>query len=851
MSDTNITRAEAAIRSAMLTVSGYEVDIDLTDVRNPDAATFGSITTVRFAAEAGADTWIDLIAPSVRRAVLNGDELDIASFTGTRLPLLELAADNVLLIEADCAYMRTGEGLHRFVDHVDDSVYLYTQFEVADSRRMFASFEQPDLKATFAFTVTAPEGWQIISNSPTPVPVALDGGLARWSFEPTPPISTYITALVAGPYHVVRDEYSGMGGTYPLAIFCRATLAQHLDADEVFTVTKQGFAHFETAFSTAYPFSKYDQIFVPEFNAGAMENAGCVTILEDYIFRSRVTDHAYEQRANTVLHELAHMWFGDLVTMTWWDDLWLNESFAEWAAHYASVGATRFSEAWTTFSIQRKGWAYRASQLSSTHPIAADMVDLEAVEVNFDGITYAQGASALRQLVAWVGEKEFLDGVRTYFDKHAWGNTQLSDLLTELERASGRDLSHWSESWLETAGVTLLRPEIELDDDGSYRAVTIVQEPPSSPPGIAAVLRPHRVALGLYESVDGRLERVRRLEIDVVGARTDVPELRGITQPDLLLINDDDLTFAKIRLDERSLRTVISSFATLEAPLPRALIWAATWDMLRDAEMATGDFLALFEAGLPSENDIGVVQTLLGQTKAAIEQFSGVGRRDGYRDRLAALSARLMVAAAPASDHQLAFARTFASAARTPEHAATLRAWLSGDAPEGLAIDTDLRWTLLHRLIALGAAEPSEIDAELERDDTATGRRQAATARGAIPTMAAKELAFATAVESDTLPNALLNATLAGFVQADHRELQRAFLERYFDAIPTVWKTRTNETAQTIVAGLYPALIIEQATIDMTDRFLERTDIPSGAERLIREGRDGIERSLRAQRLDS
>jgi aminopeptidase N len=848
---TNITRAEAMERSAAIAVQAYDVHVDLTDVRSPDASTFPSTTTARFTAAPGTTTWIDLVAPAVRRATLNGVELDIATFTGTRLPLPDCAAENVLVVEADCAYMRSGEGLHRFQDPVDDAVYLYTQFEVADARRVYACFDQPDLKASFAFSVTAPQFWQVVSNQPTPEPTSTVGDLARWDFGPTPRISTYITAIVAGPYHVVTDEYVGPHGAYPLGVFCRASLAQYLDADEVLTVTKQGFEFFESRFATAYPFAKYDQLFVPEFNAGAMENAGCVTILEDYVFRSRVTDHAYEQRANTVLHELAHMWFGDLVTMTWWDDLWLNESFAEWAAHYANVGATRYRDAWTTFLIQRKGWAYRQTQLSSTHPIAADMVDLEAVEVNFDGITYAQGASALRQLVAWVGEKEFLEGITAYFAQHSWGNTTLADLLLELERASGRDLSGWTSAWLETSGVNLLRTEFELDADGTYTSVTIVQEPPTSPPGIPAMLRPHRIAVGLYDTTATGLERVRRVEIDVVGERTDVPELVGVAQPDLLLLNDEDLTFAKIRLDDRSLRTAIESFATLSDPLSRALIWAAAWDMTRDAEMPTRDFLALVESGLPVESDIGVVTTLLAQAKSAVEMYSGLGRRDGYRDRLAALALRMLGDAEPGSDHQLAFARAYSNASRTADHAVVLRSWLNGDSPEGLAVDTDLRWGLLQKLISLGAADPAEIERELANDDTATGRRQAATARAAVPTREAKEAAFAAAVESDELPNALLTATLAGFVNADQRELHRAFLDRYFAAIPEVWESRTNETAQTIVLGLYPALLVEQGMLDRTDEFLQRDDIPPGARRLVREGRDGIERSLRAQHCDA
>ncbi len=458
---------------------------------------------------------------------LNGVDLDVADVvSGPRISLPDLAAENELVVTADCAYMNTGEGLHRFIDPVDKETYLYSQFESADSRRMYASFEQPDLKATFQLTVTAPSHWKVVSNSPSPAPTVHGDGTATWAFDATPRISTYITALVAGPYHRVSDTYSGPYGTYPLDVYCRESLAEYLDSDEIFTVTKQGFAYFEEQFGTPYPFAKYDQLFVPEFNAGAMENAGCVTILEDYVFRSRVTDAAYEQRANTILHELAHMWFGDLVTMTWWDDLWLNESFAEWASHWGNVNATRYNNAWTTFANLRKAWAYRQDQLPSTHPIAADMVDLDAVKVNFDGITYAKGASALRQLVAWVGEEQFLAGVRAYFAKHAWGNTELSDLLSELEVTSGRDLSAWTHEWLQTSGVNLLRPDHQPSARTTLMTnVVIEQEPPTSPEGIDPTLRSHRIGLGLYDVKNGALTLRERIEVDVVGARTEVPQL--------------------------------------------------------------------------------------------------------------------------------------------------------------------------------------------------------------------------------------------------------------------------------------------------------------------------------------
>ena len=848
--DLNVTRAEASARSELVAVDGYDVDLDLTD----DPRTFRSVTTVAFSCRTpGANTWIDLVAPTVESVNLNGRELDPAAvFNGARIQLDDLEVANVLIVRARCAFMHTGEGLHRFVDPVDDEVYLYTQFESADARRMYACFEQPDLKAPFTLHVTAPDHWQVVSNAPTPAPTPLGDGKARWDFPATPPISTYITALVAGPYYVVRDEYTGKFGTYPLGVFCRASLAEFLDPDDIFLLTKQGFAFFEDEFGTPYPFGKYDQLFVPEFNAGAMENAACVTFLEDMVFRSRVTDAAYEQRANTILHEMAHMWFGDLVTMKWWDDLWLNESFAEWAAHHANVNATRYNDAWTTFGNLRKAWAYRQDQLPSTHPIAADMVDLDSVRVNFDGITYAKGASALRQLVAWVGEDNFNRGISTYFTKHAWGNTELADLLSELEATSGRDLSGWTAEWLQTSGVNLMRPDVSVNADGTYASVAIVQEPPSMPEGIAPTLRSHRMALGLYDITPQGLVRRDRIELDVVGPRTEVPELVGAQQPDLLLLNDDDLTFTKVRLDERSWRTAISHIGEFPTAMPRALVWGAAWDMVRDAEVPTGEYVDLVIAGLPGETDIGVVQQTLRQVKSAVDLYADPDHRPAYLQRLADALDSLMRAADPGSDRQLAFVRAFTACAASPAHLDTVAGLLDGSVVlPGLAVDRDLRWSLIQRLAATGRVEIDVIQAELAIDDTATGRRQAATARAARNSPEAKELAWGEMMDSTEVPNAILEATIMGFVQPDQVNLLLPFRERYFEQIVRAWDAQTMEMGQSLAMGLYPTLIVDDETVRQTDAFLQRDDLKAPLRRLVIEGRDGVKRALRARAADA
>jgi aminopeptidase N len=845
MSSTNITRLEASERSAVVQAQNYEVDLDLSTRDD----TFGSRTTVHFTACEGNSTWIDFIAPKVQRIELNGESLDTSTHDGFRITLHNLKTHNVLVVEAEAAYMNTGEGMHRFIDPVDDEVYLYTQFEIADARRVFACFDQPDIKATFTFSVTAPDHWKVTSNSTTPTPSSVRDGIAKWEFPVTKKMSTYITAIVAGPYYEVRDEYQGKFGTYPLGLFCRSSLSEYLDPEDLFTVTKQGFKYFEEAFDYGYPFEKYDQLFVPEFNAGAMENAGCVTHHESYVFRSKVTRAAYEQRANTVLHEMAHMWFGDLVTMKWWDDLWLNESFAEWAAHHASVEATQYTEAWVNFVNQRKAWGYRQDQLPTTHPIVADMFDLDAVEVNFDGITYAKGASALRQLVAWVGEDAFFAGIREYFKKHAWGNTELTDLLVELEAASGRSLQDWTQRWLQTAGVNTLRPEIEIED-GKYKSVVVIQEPPVAPEGVDQLLRPHHIGIGLYNRSGATIKRDSRIEIDVDGARTEVPELVGQPAADLLLLNDGDYTFVKIRLDEKSAQTSATGLRDIEDRVSRALIWGAAWDMTRDAEMRTTDYLNMVLGADLGSIEIGVAQQLLLQARSAIEQFGNPENRAANRDALAASLIEALAKTEPGSDHQLAFVKNIAGISRTKEHIALIAGWLDGSAtPAGLEVDTDLRWQLVARLVALGELPETAIDQELERDNTAGGQRQAASARAGIPTAEAKLNAWKAVIEDHNLANALLESTVGGFSQPDQRELLKPYVDKYFAVMGEVWETRTNEIAQTLTLGLFPSLLGSPEILAKADAFIAgSSDV--GAVRLIRELRDNVSRSLRCQAVD-
>ncbi|MFD5832320.1 aminopeptidase N [Streptomyces collinus] len=850
----NLSRDEARERAALLSVDGYEVSLDLRSAVGEDRGdgprTFRSVTTVRFRCnEPGASSFADLIAPSVTAVSLNGRDLDPGEvFDGSRITLEDLAADNELVVDAQCAYSRTGEGLHRFVDPEDGEVYLYTQYEPADSRRVFANFEQPDLKAPYRFEVRAPEGWTVWSNG---AGEQTDG---VWRFAETKPISTYITCVVAGPYHYVTDSYTrtfadGTTLEIPLGALCRKGLAPYFDADDVFLVTKQGLDFFHDHFDYAYPFGKYDQAFVPEYNLGAMENPGLVTFREEFIFRGKVTQASYEGRANVVLHEMAHMWFGDLVTMEWWDDLWLKESFADFMGEFALVGSTRFVNGWITFANRRKAWAYRADQLPSTHPITADIRDLQDAKLNFDGITYAKGASVLKQLVAYVGEEAFLEGARRYFKRHAYGNTRLGDLLSVLEETSGRDMSAWSRSWLQTAGVNALTPQVLLGADGRIEELAVVQEAAEAYPE----LRPHRVAVGLYRVSDGgSLERYARVETDVDGARTVVAELAGAEAPDLVLVNDDDLTYCKTRFDATSLATLREHLGSVTDPLARALCWSALWNMTRDALLPARDFVDLVLRFGGRESEIGVVQMLHAWAESAVTHYTAPARRETAARLLAEGARRELYAAGPGSEHQLAWARFFARTATAGADFELLRDLLAGTAAvDGLELDQELRWVFLEPLAAHGAVDEKALAEELARDDTASGKRHQVRCLAARPSEAVKAQAWAQVVESDALSNAMVEATIAGFSQGSQRELIAPYAAKYFAAIERVWAERSIQIGMHVVQGLFPSLQQSKETLDATDAWLDaHKEAAPALRRLVLESRDDLARALRGQACD-
>lgn len=860
----NLTRREAQARAAIVSAPAYDVVLDLTGDER-----FRSETTVRFRAVPGGSTFIEATAVEVHEVVLNGVPLDPAAVVeGHRIRLDDLADDNVLRVVSTNAYTNTGEGLHRFVDPVDGEAYLYTEFAVAEANRVYAVFDQPDLKAGVRFTITAPAHWTVLGNaaSPEPRPVAATAGgtagstaggtagagasdAAVWAFETGPVISSYIVAIIAGPYASWRDRAESVDGReVPLGLFTRASLAQYAEPDVMFDTVRAGLAFYERAFGVPYPFGKYDQIFVPEYNWGAMENVGAVTFNEGYLFRSRVSDARREQRAIVVLHELSHMWFGNAVTMRWWNDLWLNESFATWASTLATSLVTEFTGVWATFASDEKTHAAEQDQLPSTHPIVADIDDLADVEVNFDAITYDKGASVLKQLVAWVGLDAFQRGVGAYLARHGGGNATLRDLLDELEVASGRELTRWSELWLETAGVNTLRAVVETDASGTITSATVEQ---SAAPG-HPTLRPHRIAIGCYRHDGAALVRTDRIELDIDGASTPVPGLIGVAAPDLLLVNDDDLTYAKVRLDERSFRTAIDHLAEIADPVARAVVLGSAWDAVRDAELPASDFIRLVLGSVGRETQSAARALALSRLELALDRYVAADRRDRWAaDAGDAVWAQAQLAD-PGSDAQLQFVKAFTRLAATTAHADVLGSLGDGSLTlDGLEVDLDLRWEIVIARASLGAAGDAEIDAALALDETAKGGLLAATARAARPDQAVKDAAWERVATDTALSNDLARAIAEGWQRAKPATLLRTNVRRYFSLLQRAWSERSFTMASIIVRRLYPGALVDPELATLTRAWLDANPDPAPLHRLVSEQLAELERALAARAVDA
>ncbi|HCD4229098.1 TPA: aminopeptidase N [Corynebacterium striatum] len=842
MTSINLTREEANARSQMIDVKHYDVHLDLTDSETH----FISTAVVSFHVKQAGSTFIDLRGEELLELRLNGAPLPTNAYEAKfGVPLSGLqVADYELKVVAKIPYSHTGEGLHRFVDPADEKVYLYTQFETADAKRVFACFDQPNMKATYSLAFDAPADWTVITNGPTQTTAGANGA-QTWSTEIDYPLSTYLVALCAGPYYEVTDTWTGELSEHPegnpaqklevpLGVYCRASLAEHLDAERILTETKQGFDFYHRNFGFAYPFGKYDQIFVPEFNAGAMENAGCVTIRDEYVFSSKATHYKYERRADTILHELAHMWFGDLVTMEWWDDLWLNESFATWSAAISQAEETQYDTAWVTFANVEKSWAYQQDQLPTTHPISTDASDIETVEQNFDGITYAKGASVLKQLQAYVGRENFFAGVRRHFKAHAYSNATFDDLLSSLETSSGRDLSFWAQQWLKTTGINSLSVHTETDSAGIITATELVQS--------GDTLRTHRVCVGLYSLQGDKVVRTDRIEMDIDGASTEIAELVGKKRADIdfILPNDDDLTYALLDLDEGSLEFLIGNIDKFEDPLARTLCWSAAWEMTRGGAMKARDFVALVARGAAAETELAVLERILQQAASAQSNYA-----DPAWAKESTVLADALLEGTKDSDPErsIIFAQALAKIRLTDGTRAFLQDVLESSDDEGL------RWYAIAALAADGALGDvsSAVDAQLARDNSATGYQAAVRARAAVNTADNKRAVWDEIVAGE-LTNRELTSKLEGLTYPGSDELLPT--SEFFDVAEKVWSSQSSEIGLTSVTGLFPSWAISQETLDEADEFLKR-DLAGGLRRSVTEQRDRMARALRNRAVDA
>lgn len=790
---TNLTRKDAQARAELISNVRYDIAVDITDTDE-----FTTVSTVHFDSKAGT-THFDLVAAGFE-ATLDGEE------TGRELSLSD--GPHTLTVTSHDAYNRTGEGLHKFTDPVDGKDYLYTQFEPAMAMKVFAGFDQPDLKATYKVSVTAPERYTVILNEAVERTDNGDG-TSTWTTVIDYPLSTYLIAICAGEFERISDTYdAGDGRTIELGLYARASLIPHMDSERLFRQTKDGFDFYHANFGRKYPFGdKYDQVFCPEYNMGAMEHVGCVTYRDEYIFTSEPTPYRLERRNDTILHEMAHMWFGDLVTMRWWDDLWLNESFATWSAATAQVGIGEYPEAWTTFATVEKAWAYSQDQLPSTHPIAADAPDIETAEQNFDGITYAKGASVLKQLQAYVGYEEFFAGVRKHFDNHAYSNATFDDLLGALEEASGRDLSNWAEQWLRTTGVSRLYPEIS-------DTFTVVQESP--------VLRDHRVRVGLYSLIDGTVQRTHQVELDITGERTEIPEFSGVKH-DLALVNDEDLTYCLMGLDAEQQQFAVEHLGQIEDSLAKTLVWSSLWESVRDGRLPARKYVEL----VAREVGPDMQERIAAQATEAVKRYvDPAWRRTGFD---------LLNEAFRGQEPKAVFDRALARLEPTEETVEYFKDLLKSSENQ------EVRWLAITNLIAAGAL-PLEA-ADEEQDETSEGAISRLRARAVVDKRWAWDKLM-----NDDLTNLEARYLMDGltFTDADLEGLT----DEYFRAAPALWDRLTNEMAQRTLEGMYPRWDVTQAAVEKANALLN-ADVPNGLKRVIAEGQDRAARAVRNRAADA
>jgi aminopeptidase N len=828
-----LTRDEARRRATQVSNVEYVLDITLA----AKAPTYRGSVVITFDSN-GDPTFLDFRGKTIERFRVSGVEV-APRRDGHRivLPADQLRSGaNRIEIEYENEFDHQGDGFHQFIDPEDDQEYIYSNFEPFEAHRLFPCFDQPDLKASYTLTVTAPTAYTVISNAAAEANADAGSGLTRHRFKKIGPFSTYLFALVVGNYH----RASTMHGDIEVGFYCRTSMAKHLDTDELFEVTGQGLDFFGDFFGVSYPWGKYDQLFVPEFNAGAMENVGCVTHNEFMVFRDPPTRAQRRERAEVILHEMAHMWFGDLVTMRWWDDLWLNESFATYMAYLCLDEATKFTTAWQDFNAGMKNWAYRQDQLITTHPISADIADTDQTFLNFDGITYAKGASVLRQLAAAIGPEGFREGMRRYFRDYAYGNTDLRQFLGSLEQGSGKDLGEWARLWLETASLNTLSATWEADGD-RLTSLKVLQTAPAHYPTI----RPHRLDLGLLRLDDGHVV-TDVIPASVDAAEHEVPVPAATPTPGLVLPNINDLAYAKVALDRESVEFARANMERIDDALTRQLLWSSFWQMVRDQQLKSLDYLAFVREKLPLETDSELVSAVLGLAVSALDRYVPDSLREAEGHALFQTTFdALQKTSSP--DDTITWARAAIGSAMTAEDVTTLGKLVDGQiAVPQLELDQDMRWTIAIKHVIHGLAGAQErVKAEAELDPTDRGQRAQLQAEVSVPDPAVKEAAWARFSGEGYGSLYLTRAAMSGFHWWKQREMLAPYTDRFFAAIEGVFRDRDKEFASTFFRALYPSYRVNQDLLARTRDLLARNEGKNAIlERAAKEAIDELERAI-------
>ncbi len=818
MSLSTLTQSEAATRSALLDVQRYDIAVDMTGLLEGEV--FASVSTITFTcSEPGETTFVD-VAMDIARATLNGTDVDVSQAADGRLPLPALAADNVLVIEASTTNTATGEGILRTVDPTDKLVYVWTSLEPDEARRVWACFDQPDLKAPHRFVVTAPSSWVVTSNGAPESIVDADAGVGMdakvWTYPDTPRLSTYVVVVNAGPFHEVRRQHDG----YDLGFYCRQSLVPILerDLDELVTLTRQGLAFFGEQFACPFPQERYDQVFVPNLG-GAMENWGCVTYGDGQLFRTPPTHAQRAVRAEFIFHEMAHMWFGDLVTMQWWDDLWLNEAFASWAANWGMAGASEFTDQWATFLAVSKRTAYEMDMSPASHPIRSDVADVASAMANFDAITYVKGQSVLHQLVAYIGEEAFVAGLQDYFSRYAFSNTRLSDLMDCYSRASGRDLSAWTKAWLDEAGTDV----ISLSGGELLVETAEGGEP-----------RPHHLDIAVFDTSGDELVPVGRSSHEVTGPRTAVDLPAG----DLRLVNAGDYTFAAVRPDATSLEQMLTRIDQLTDPLDRALVAATAGQLLLLGHVAPRDVAASLTRALAAETSPALIEPFLGQALQVADRWAPAAESP---DLLRGL-ADAVIGLVDLPDARQAALRTLAASASTDAH------WAVLEEAAGRATDLDLAWRMAVRRSELGDYDEDHVRRLLESDpDPDAGMRRLAVL-AARPDLEAKEEVWRAFFVDYAVPASRETLVLGStFWRPGQAELLAPFTHRYLDELHTLKGGLLNQGLT--IRAMYPLGAGDASFLAAAEAAVDDTSLSSYARNQLGANSFVLGRILQARQL--